>query len=162
MGWFSRRNETSGWQEAATPLVLDLDTFRLCGTACGDSADLVSFLGPGTPGLRSSEYVFPAHGLTIEIAGGQLRSFHAHVRPTPDEVAAGIRPYPGAIRHRGNQLDPSAIAGEAAAVARFGEPDVVEAADDQRVLTFDAGGTEWELILSADGRLATVSVYGGG
>lgn len=157
-----RKATPAGGPEAAPRLVLDLDTFRLDGTRCGDPADGLAALGPGTPGVGRWEREYPAHGLTVEVRRGRVRAVHAHVRPTAAEEATGMHPFAGTVRHRGAAVEPDRITSEAAAVARFGEPDVVGATDDGYALTYDADGVGWELLLSPDGRLATVSVYARG
>jgi hypothetical protein len=162
MGWLTRRNVTRDWQELTTPLVLDLDALTLTGAECGDPADGLSFLGPGEPGVLSTEFHFPAKGVTLDVQGGDLRGIHVHTRPNDDELHRGIRPFAGVIRHRGATLDPAAV-DEAAAVARFGPPDAIDDVTDdrycRRVLTYLPDGTEWELLFGPDGRLEMVSLY---
>ncbi len=156
-----RRAPTAG-QEAAPQLVLDLEPFRLCGVGCGDPLAGLAFLGPGSAGVMAGAVEFPAHGVTVEASGGRVRAIRAHVRPTAAEVAAGIHPFAGLIRHRGAALDPAHVASEADVVARFGPPDLVATLPAGWALAFRAGGVGWEVILSADGRLATVGVYARG
>lgn len=159
MGQFHHQNETAGWQEAATPLVLDLDAFRLGDTALGDAADELAVLGPGRPGARAGVYVFPAHGLAVELADGRLRAVTAYFRPTGD---AGL--FRGTVWHRERAVDPAAMVGEPAVVARFGEPAATESIeiagwDARRVLTYRTAAVEWGLLMTADGRVMEINIY---
>jgi hypothetical protein len=158
MGWLTRRNVTRDWQEQAVPLVLDLDALALAGVECGDPADGLSLLGPGEPGVLGTEFHFPAKGVTLDIEAGDVRGVHVHTRPNEDERGRGIRPFGGVIRHRGATLDPAAV-DEAAAVARFGPPDVTDDRYRRRVFTYLPDGTEWELLFGPDGHLELVSLY---
>lgn len=162
MGWLTRRNVTHKWQERAIPLLLDLDAFTLTGVECGDPADGLAFLGAGEPGVLSTEFRFPAKGVTLDIEAGELRVIHVHTRPNEGERGLGLRPFGGVIRHRGEALDPSAL-NEVAAVARFGGPDVIEDVTDdryrRRVFTYLTDGSEWELLFGIDGVLELICLY---
>lgn len=154
-----RRSDGRAGQEAAPQLVLDLDPFRLCGVGCGEPLAGLAFLGVGCFGPAPGDVEYPSYGVTVEVSGGRVRGFRVHVRPTPAEVAAGIHPFAGLIRHRGVVFDPARVASKADVVARFGPPGRIADHPAGRTLAFAAGDLGWELLLSADGRLATVGVH---
>jgi hypothetical protein len=140
-------------------LVLDLDTFRLAGVGCGDPVAGLRFLGPGCACAAAGGWEYPAHGLTLAVVGGRVLGFSAHVRPLPADVAAGLQPFVGVIRFRGATFDPTRIACEEDVIDRFGVPVVVRELADGTALEYAAGRLAWEVVLSADGRLASVGVF---
>lgn len=154
----TRRPAAATGQEAAPELVLDLDAFRLAGVGCGDPVDQLRFLGPGCACGPVGEWEYPAHGLALTVGRGRVMGFRVHVRPLPADVAAGMQPFAGLLRFRGAAFDPTRIACEDDVIDRFGVPAVVRDLADGCALEYIAGRLAWEVVLSADGRLATVGV----
>lgn len=154
----NRRPAAVAGQEAAPELVLDLDTFRLAGVGCGDPVSRLRFLGPGCAYDAAGGLEYPAHGLTLAVGGGRVVGYCDHVRPRPADVAAGLQPFAGVIRFRGSAFDPRPIACEEDVIDRFGVPAVVRNLADGCTLEYAAGLLAWEVVLSADGRLACVVV----
>jgi len=152
------RRAAAAGQEGAPRLVLDLDTFRLAGVGCGDPAARLHFLGPGCACAAAGEWEYPAHGLTLAVQDGRVVGFLIHVRPRATDVAAGMSPFAGALCHRGAAFDPAKIACEADVAEQFGAPAAVRQLADGWALRYGAGRLVWEVVLSADGRLATVRV----
>jgi hypothetical protein len=153
-----RRAAAAAGQEAAPRLVLDLDTFRLAGVGCGDPAARLRFLGPGCACASAGGWEYPAHGLTLAVGGGRVLGYTVHVRPRAADVAAGMRPFAGELRSRGKTFDPQTVTCEADVGAWFGAPTEVRELADGWALAYRAGRLAWEVVLSADGRLATVGM----
>ncbi|HYH67026.1 MAG TPA: hypothetical protein VD866_20185 [Urbifossiella sp.] len=152
-----RRPATAAGPEAASELVLDLDTFRLAGVGCGDPVSRLRFLGPGCA-CAAGVWEYPAHGLTLAVGRRRVLAFRVHVRPRSADAAAGVQPFAGVIRFRGSAFDPRPIACEDDVIDQFGIPVVVRGLADGCTLEYAAGRVVWEAVLSADGRLASVGV----
>jgi hypothetical protein len=99
--------------------------------------------------------------VSVRFERGRVRWFVVYFQP-PEPGAAT---FTGAVRHRGERIDPAALVGPAAVIARFGEPVAIETiraygSVTHFALSYDADGAEWEVLLTTDGRVAEIGVHG--
>ena len=141
---------------APPPVDVNLDRHALCGVGIGEPVDrLASRLGRAEDipsAARGGSLKYPSKGLYLSAAEGKLDTF---VLAWGDPQAGTFR---GTCTYRGRPVNLSGESTESNVVAALGEPYWAANDGPERVLFYEHGPVEWQVVLNPAGRLTSLEV----